>query len=55
MKARLSLYVTAVVLLAVLVGVGCSKAPTDARQGKRYAFRPGGQRCPARCSRSLCV
>ena len=31
MKARLSLYLSAVVLLAILVGVGCSKAPTDAQ------------------------
>ncbi len=31
MKARLSLYLSAVALLAILVGVGCSKAPTDAQ------------------------
>jgi outer membrane biosynthesis protein TonB len=31
MKARLSLYLTAVVSLAILVGVGCAKAPTDAQ------------------------
>ena len=31
MKAKLSLYVTAIVLLAILtVGVGCTKAPNDA-------------------------
>jgi hypothetical protein len=31
MKARLSLYLSAVVLLAILVAAGCSKAPTDAQ------------------------
>ena len=31
MKARLSLNLTAVVLLAILVAVGCSRAPTDAQ------------------------
>src|SRR5579863_9869462 len=31
MKARLSLYLSAVVWLAILVGIGCSKAPTDAQ------------------------
>ena len=32
MKAKLSLYVTAIVLLAILtVGVGCTKAPNDAQ------------------------
>src|SRR5580692_7445431 len=31
MKARLSLYLTAVMSLAILVAIGCSKAPTDAQ------------------------
>jgi hypothetical protein len=31
MKARLSLYLTAVASLAILVAIGCSKAPTDAQ------------------------
>src|SRR5580693_6453543 len=31
MKDRLSLYLTAVMSLAILVAIGCSKAPTDAQ------------------------
>ena len=50
MKAKLSLYVTAIVLIAILtVGVGCTKAPNDAQltsdiQNKLACrFRPAGQ------------
>ena len=42
MKAKLSLYMTGLLLLAILtVGVGCTKAPNDARAYQQHSDEAG--------------
>jgi hypothetical protein len=42
MTAKLSLYVTAIMLAAILtVGVGCTKAPNDAQTCQRHPDQTG--------------
>ena len=42
MKVKLSLYVTGIMLLAILtVGVGCTKAPNDAELDQQHSDQAG--------------